>query len=176
LSLNDIVEFPKLSWKNIINSRPSTEDVPDEGTFSSLPNGDVKEVGRMYNPESGKVEEYEEIWRRFDNPIGTPYCLLERIENVGDEEMEVEKSGGKDKVFIGRLGSKSLAIFQVGKDVGGWREELKGNGWKRVYSFPIQGVKVDVPSLPLNVPGEWKDGAQVEWEGLNWLVRSVGVL
>jgi hypothetical protein len=156
-----------LRWDHIIDTHPPSS-VPDQGSFITLPNGDVSETGVMHNLATGKTEPYEEVWRRFPREEGD-YCVLER---VGGEE--------RAKAFVGRVGTRALGL-SMDADGGfhGWREEKDGSGWRRVYEF--NGDTGDtgdagLPSLPDPIPAEWKEGQEVELGGSTWIVRTVGNL
>lgn len=49
---------------------------PDVGNFFSIPDSeDRKETGEMVNPDTGKVQDYIEIWRSLDPDFHTPTKL-----------------------------------------------------------------------------------------------------
>jgi hypothetical protein len=86
-----------LRWDHIIDTHPPSS-VPDQGSFITLPNGDVSETGVMHNLATGKTEPYEEVWRRFPREEGD-YCVLERV--GGDRGA---------KAFVGRVGVRALGL------------------------------------------------------------------
>lgn len=155
---------PMLRWDHIIDTHPPST-VPDQGSFTTLPNGDVSETGVMHNLATGKTEPYEEVWRRFPREQGG-YCVLERL--GGD---------GGPKAFVGRVGSRALGLGMDADGVfTGWREEKDVSGWRRVYQFTGNNGNAGLPSLPDPIPVEWKEGQEVELGGSAWIVRTVGRL
>lgn len=155
-----------LRWEHIIDSRgaPADGDGGDEGAFDVLPNGDVLETGTMFNPASGKEEAYEEMWRRFPVEAGASYCVLERVDAGWGKP-------GNRQAFLGRFGSRALGLAQDGAVFRAYRDELEGEGWKRVYAFDVGEV---LPALDVVQDAGWKEGETVALGGGEWVVRSAG--
>ena len=157
---------PALRWEHILNSRPPS-NLPDQGSFTTLPNGDVSERGVMYNPKTNLIEDYVEIWRRI--PIKSLFTktvtLLERA--------DIDNG----KAYIGQYGDHALG---VGVSVMGrfqaWRAEWdSGRGeWRVVYDF---GGAVDALGILPGDQVQWQAGQIVILEsGTRWLVREHKIL
>lgn len=73
--------------KSLKNNEPLKFGLPDIGDFSSIEGSDDrKEIGSMENPNTGKVQDYIEIWRSLDPIENSP-------------ETEVIEKGSKFEVF-----------------------------------------------------------------------------
>lgn len=96
---------PIINFIPLVTSRPPQPAhipiLPDEGSFTTLPNGDVKEVGVMFNPDTVSNEPYEEVWRR-----------LEVNEGSGGEKCVflLESADGGPRAFFGRIGQYAMWI------------------------------------------------------------------
>lgn len=153
-----------LRWDSIIDSRPPTE-LPDEGTFTTQPDGDVLETGVMWNPKTISNEEFVERWRRFPKDAGWEYYVLERV--------DAGWGGDGNRAFLGRLGPRALGIARVNGAVIAWRDEWENGGWKRVYAFD-NGLDLEeiIPALPAQIDGI--EGGTIQHDGAEWLARSIG--
>lgn len=103
---------------------PDAEDVdgPDEGSFTTLPNGDVLEHGEMRRPETRIKTPYEELWRRLPLTAdgGQPLILL--LESVGDDG---------EKAFLGRVGEHQVGTFRaltMASRARSWSEDSRATG------------------------------------------------
>lgn len=116
----------------------------------------------MYNPKTGKNEDYVEVWRRYPNVAGGDYCVLELIDPSGNV------------AFLGRVGGLALGL---GKRIDGtfeaYREDWDGPSRNRVYE---DSNGVSLPSLPAILPEEYVEGADVPLGGRSWVVRTIGKL
>jgi hypothetical protein len=111
----------------------------------------------MYNPKTNLDESYVERWRRYAQPPGAAYCVLERQ--------------GEGIAYLGRVGSKALGLSKVGDEFVAWRDESEDGTWKRVY-----GAQGGLPRLPVEMPETWKEGELVSLGASEWIVRTVGTL
>ncbi|WWC61543.1 uncharacterized protein I303_104127 [Kwoniella dejecticola CBS 10117] len=156
-------ENPKLRWDHIIDSRPET-DMPDQGVFETLLNGNVTETGTMFNPKTNLYEPYVETWRRKQLPAGQPYFVIQ------SKQEDVQ-------AYIGRVGNYALGLA---KDPDGryyaCRDELvEGESkWKRIYEFGQVGRYL--PELPVDVTQEWSRGKTIELGGSAWEIKTIGKL
>ena len=151
-------ENPILKWDHLIDSRPPT-GVDDQGSFAALENGDVTETGRMFNPNTGDIEDYVETWRRFPASPGAPYCVL---------ELDGEADGAIG--YLGRVGDNALGCGKPSSgDYVAWREE-KG---KRMYEFGPEASML--PRLPSELPKDWKEGSRCELGDRTFVVRAIGL-
>lgn len=144
---------------------------PDEGSFTTLPNGDDFETGRMPCPERGmEVTEYEEVWRQILPLPGSKRAWI------------LESKGEGRKVFLGRIGGGYMAIGgDSGEGFGARREEWdeRGRRWEVKYKIGDVG---DIPSIvELGAEGfggeaEWQMGNTVDVAGRDFLVRAFEAL
>lgn len=161
-----------LKWAHLLDSRPPPPTgSEDEGAFTVLSETDVLETGKMYNPAANKDEEYEEVWRRYRVPAGSPYCVLERVDGVyaltgGDEQ---DRAFRLPRAFLGRLGGWALGLARTPEGFAAYRDELEQDGWVRKYDFDASSL----PALPLQQP-EWRAGEVVRLDEGEWIVRTAG--
>ena len=132
----------------------------------TCPNGDVEEMGRMYNPDTGREEDYVEVWRRYPQPKGAEYCVLEREDG---------------KAFLGRVGERALGIAWTRQDDGVmvWRDEWVDEAWKRLYEDGATGeeeMERVLPRLPEVLPRSWTEGRSVSLREAEWVIRVIGRL
>lgn len=171
----------KVRWIKTLDSLGLTEE-PDEGDFTTLPNGDSLETGAMPCPEKGMaVTEYEEVWRvlapKLGPEVGQGSAWI--LESVGAE--------GLTKTFLGRIGGSYMAMRgKIGEawkegEYGARSEEWDANDkiWKNKH---VIGYIAGVPS-PAELgtglfDGEdnWKEGDTVEVLGHEYIVREFEVL
>ncbi|WVW83614.1 hypothetical protein I302_105635 [Kwoniella bestiolae CBS 10118] len=156
-------ENPILKWDHIIDSRPPT-DMPDQGKFETLPNGDVIEIGIMHNPKTNLYEDYVETWRRMKLPSSSPYVVLE------SQEEGVQ-------AYLGRVGEHALGLAKSkDEEYCAWRDRLESGEWKRICEFGSAVEKL-LPRLPSDLPVEWSKGETVHLNGdSKWTVKTVGKL
>lgn len=171
-------------------SPTSTEpSPPDEGEFTTLPNGDSLETGSMPNPShNNKMTPYEEVWRVLSpRPGGGVAYILESRDDDSKGNGEAER-----KTFIGRIGGQVLILTEkkttdegVKRSVYGARSEewiIKngvGVGWGTKYEVG-GGALENVPSyakggiLVDGIAGEesWKKGDEVTILGVKYVVRG----
>lgn len=126
-------------WSHWISSRTADVDgVADEGDNHPQPDGSVLETGRMVNPATGEVGEYEEVW------------VSEEIATVGEEGgpvcvvMKMEGDGGRKRGMLVRLGGYCQAVVRVGEEVVVERWVWEGEGWNRTVR--VGEGKVEVPA------------------------------
>ncbi|GAA6027471.1 hypothetical protein JCM8097_007879 [Rhodosporidiobolus ruineniae] len=135
---------------------PPADSSPDEGSFETLPNGDVLEKGEMLNPDSGRVEPYEEVWRRLPltwDGSEAKITILERDDEDG-------------RAFLGRVGDWEVGMVD-GKSGFGvvWRERRRGE-WEDVHR---NEAGVGLPSLEKELLTAEKGGL-VDLGGRTWKV------
>lgn len=126
-------------WKHWIDSRSLDADgVQDEGDNYSLSDGKILEKGRMVNPETGKLTEYEEVWEDLkvervgrDSSSGEIQCV---VIQVHDEKCEV-------RGLVVRVGQFCQGIMRVGGEVAVERWVWGEDHWKRT-------VRMGKGSLP----------------------------
>lgn len=141
---------------------PDAEDVdaPDEGSFTTLPNGDVLEHGEMRRPETRIKTPYEELWRRLPLTAdgGQPLILL--LESVGDDG---------EKAFLGRVGEHQVGISRPshGQPCQVVVRRLSSDRWKTVVD--IAGGAAALPCLS-TMPARPGDDRPLQLDGRSWRV------
>ena len=141
---------------------------PDEGIFTTLPNGDDLETGSMPCPEKGgAVTDYEEVWRKLLPSIGAKSAwILQSVDG---------------KTFLGKVGAGYMALHEgEGKGFGARREEWDvDHGWSKKYEIGEVGC---VPS-PADASAarrkdgfeeeeSWRAGDIVDIQGKEYVVRA----
>lgn len=91
----------------------TNQEIMDSGIFKLLENGDEKETGRMKNPETGKEDDYIEIWRQLDPTQREPV----RASSVssGTKSFVLTKTDSEGSItgkFI-RIGSWAQGVARV---------------------------------------------------------------
>ena len=144
---------------------------PDIGDFTTLPNGDELETGKMPCPERGmEITEYEEVWREIPPLSGSKRAWI--LESVGEGR----------KVFLGRIGGGYMALGDgKGEAFGARREEWNEGGKRWEVKYEIGEVD-GVPSIA-NLGNEgfegeelWKLGDTVTVLGREYRVRASELL
>lgn len=125
-------------WTHWVDSQhPLGTEVQDEGDMYPQDNGETLEYGAMVNPESGKVEKYEECW--FD-------VNLDELKGEGRRFGWVLKSESEGwRGMVVRIGDYVQGVAKKGEKVGAERWEWKGGKWVSVVSvgdldIPLGGV------------------------------------
>lgn len=146
------------------------EAAPDVGHCEILEDGSEVERGEMVNPESGKVEEYEEVWKDEQVPSGSRIVVLRLRPTVGRDassDPELETRG----IFI-LVGQWAQVVTRGVKGVSADRWHFSGR-WKTVKSYGDHTQAVPFPAgdaldeTTIDVP------AIDEFEGSRWEWQSV---
>lgn len=148
---------PETSDKQELASSGTDHDPPDEGSFSTLPNGDVLERGEMRRPETGDITPYEERWRRLP---------LTRDEDAPVPAVMLESTDAGDKAFLGRVGDFEVAIAQRGEQIQARVGRLHGTTWETSMATVDGAGLPDLSVLDLTA----MDGGGVELAGRRWKV------
>ncbi|GAA5923207.1 hypothetical protein JCM1841_005930 [Sporobolomyces salmonicolor] len=156
---------PVIDSRRPLASSPSTappsEDTsaePDEGTFTPLPNGDVLETGSMLNPDTGLVQEYEEIWRRWPLQAGKGKGKVEVI--------ILESRSTRGRAFLGRVGDYEIGMEDAERGFGVVRRVRREGEWETVC---CNEAGLGLPAVPLEMAA-WEQGSTVELGGRIWEV------
>ncbi|KAI1265225.1 hypothetical protein F5Y18DRAFT_62805 [Xylariaceae sp. FL1019] len=148
-------------WVHMVDSRTKNpETVVDEGTIVPQDDEQTLESGRMVNPSTGKLTDYEELWSDEeikgipDSSRLTARCVVYELNGKGREE-------GGMVVFLGRY---CQGIVRIGDRVAAERWKWTGD-WKQTFSFgdlwmPCTEAITAEPSI----------GTTVEREGRIWTV------
>lgn len=106
------------------------ESVIDQGVMISQPDGSTLEKGKMVNPATGAMQDYEEVWRDVDA------AETAAGEGVRWFVLSLDESGGEipTKGRVVRIGQYCEGILRAGNDVAVERWEWKeGEGWMRRF-------------------------------------------
>ncbi|KAI7177906.1 hypothetical protein KC343_g13082 [Hortaea werneckii] len=127
-------------WRHWIDSRTEKpEDVVDEGKMYPI-EGDGQrslEKGSMVNPGTGRMTEYEEIWRDVD-AVGIPAVV--GSEGVGAEDegkvsavLILDEPGQRARGMVVRIGQYCQGVLRVKGEFSVERWEWAGEekGWER---------------------------------------------
>jgi len=166
----------RVRWIKTLDSLGLT-DAPDEGDFTTLPNGDSLETGAMPCPEKGMaVTQYEEVWRVLTPTPGPG-------EGRKSAWILESNAAGETKMFLGRIGGLYMAMR--GKVSEAWKEgefgarseewDERDRKWKNKH---VIGYIAGLPS-PAELgtglfDGEdmWKEKDKVEVLGQEYIVRA----
>ncbi|KAI1818693.1 hypothetical protein GGS20DRAFT_526523 [Poronia punctata] len=137
------------TWKHTVDSRTQTpEDVVDQGDIfpleddssssSSSGNNRTLETGRMVNPATGELTDYEEIWSDVDVVHESVMVVLQ----------SASPSGGLLVYFSGHI---SQAVVRVGERFAAerWEVEGAGDGGKWRCRFHVGDGDIFIPSPEL---------------------------
>ncbi|PNS15742.1 hypothetical protein CAC42_4194 [Sphaceloma murrayae] len=147
-------------------------DVRDEGDLFSQPDGSSLEVGEMRNPETGKVQKYEEKWvdeevERTGAEEGRRAVVLELSER--DEEGREWAKGAV--VRVGRWVQGLVKVVRgAGAEISCERWKWEEGGWERV-------MKIGRLWLPCKVACEEavEVGKEVRYGEWRWVVKEVDI-
>jgi hypothetical protein len=165
-------------WEHYLDSMihlGKLKEVDDQGLMFETQNpGEELEVGKMENPRTGVVEEYEEVWRDAD--IRCPEWLRRKFavwQCIADGPSEKHKVKG---AFV-RVGQFAQGIM-VRNDtmvVERWEAGTQDGNWKRVCKIAEQQSAVSDPFLPL-LDGEdaAHRGAIAVLDGVRWQLVEEG--
>ncbi|KAJ5666158.1 uncharacterized protein N7477_008606 [Penicillium maclennaniae] len=167
-------------------------NVSDPCPFVPLPNGDDLETGSMCRPDlpGHPVTDYEEVWRYLptgQSEEGLGHNIAWILES--DEDELREGQGKITKTFLGRIGSRYLALQQVqthsrvhgswnvnimGGDLNARSEEWIGDRWKEKHVL-INGCN-ELPSMgkdfDMHNQASWHVGRRVTFRGCQYTVRA----
>lgn len=110
----------------------------------------------MFNPKTEGYESYVEVWRRFEQQVGEPYCVLKRK--------------GEEHAYLGRVGDRALGLAKDDTGFHAWRDQLEDREWTRVHGISDELL----PSLPVVHPPHWATGAEVIINDQLWIVMTAG--
>lgn len=176
-------KYSHCEWKHWIDSRTvDLTNATDEGDNYSVP-GDPSltlEKGRMLNPATGVVTDYEEVWRSEEIKLAAathdddpglrsgdrkdpPICVV--MEYQGDES-----DGKVRRGVIIRLGCYCQTLVRKGTDVFVERNEwVPGEGWQTRAHINDGCSNVPVADALL-MPDHLSVGEERNWKGDVWRV------
>ncbi|KAJ9118129.1 hypothetical protein QFC22_004031 [Naganishia vaughanmartiniae] len=153
--------LPSLTFVPTISSvAPPPLDVkvlPDQGTFKTMPNGDVEEYGTMFNPDTGRNQGYIEVWRRLSlqSPSSTNKYSKDDTTSLLLEQTP-SSHWPRAQSFLGHIGQYGLGISRVKDTVDSdprflaWREvfDFEKAVWERTHTVgDREEVDLYLPSL-----------------------------
>ncbi|PVF99845.1 hypothetical protein CPB86DRAFT_783224 [Serendipita vermifera] len=168
----------KARFVSIMNSRSSSpgHDIPDEGIFTDLPNGDCLETGNMYDPVEGKIRPYKEVWR--DILTGdTASGFILQMERKGLAQIGPSDNFLAD-AWIARMGNYQLAVGQsTSGQYGGWMvfppDESDYQETRKRQAGDSNIVKIITPIRDDVDTREWKVDHVVTIDERNWVVKEM---
>ncbi|KAL2132255.1 hypothetical protein VTI74DRAFT_4050 [Chaetomium olivicolor] len=170
-------------WHHWIDSRTSNaEEVVDEGDIFECPFSPdlILERGRMVNPETGKMTDYEEVWRsefphrvpmrHAHDPTPDVECIALQWqgEEVGERDQRAVKRG-----LVVRVGRYCQGLLRDGDSITAIREE-----WDKHKQEWMTVVKIGKEKLPMTTATSFASdlcvGAKVTvagrvWEVVEWV-------
>ncbi|KAK0666787.1 hypothetical protein QBC41DRAFT_280178 [Cercophora samala] len=172
-STQKVEEYSHCVWSHWIDSRVHEGDVPaDEGdnyTVEGRPELTL-EKGRMVNPDSGRVEGYEEMWegKGVEGVEGVEcLVLVYDAEAQGDDDDDWMGGGGAEgrgegvrRGMVVRLGGYVQGFLREGEDVRVERWVWEGGKWERRIRIGSGGLKQEEGVIPVEFMTEV--GAQME--------------
>jgi len=150
-------------WDHLVDNRSigtGGEAVPDIGRCQMLANGDELETGEMLNPETGKVEAYEEVWRDAKVPVGTQVLVLQL-------QRRYVYATDVRGIFV-RIGGWAQGVVRSNDGVTARRWKFE-NAWQEVATYgaspryvpspsgdKLSETKVDIPGSTFGDDSAWQ--------------------
>ncbi|KAI0969255.1 hypothetical protein F4678DRAFT_439870 [Xylaria arbuscula] len=122
------------TWRHVVDSRTRTpEEVVDEGDVFPLDNGRTLETGRMVNPATGQLTNYEEVWDDLDveaipeESAQQPraYCVVLELEDEEREERGMVVYLGRHCQGVVRVGPRFAAEMWTWDTAAGWQRKFR---------------------------------------------------
>ncbi|KIK59597.1 hypothetical protein GYMLUDRAFT_169498 [Collybiopsis luxurians FD-317 M1] len=141
-----------IKFTHLIDSRTTDPlQMVDYGSNTDLPNGTTLERGEMINPATGKMTEYEEVWRD-EKSIGGTTLFLRNTTSTS---------------WYARVGDWQLAL---GRDSAGhfwaFQAQLSDNEWMITHKTDVS----DGIALLPEISEDWVEGVQVQWNNDKWII------
>ncbi|KAK4539222.1 hypothetical protein LTR36_000877 [Oleoguttula mirabilis] len=149
------------TWKHWVDCRKVDVDgVVDEGDMYPKAGGRTLETGSMVDPATGKLTEYEEMWKDLQ-----PVAVGQDSEEDGRKGcvvLQLQDDEHEARGVVVRVGQYVQGVLRVGKRFSLERWEWKGKeeGWKRLVRIGDLWVPCGVATEEgrLEVGGEVKHG------------------
>jgi hypothetical protein len=134
------------------------ESATDEGDEYEQPGGLTLEKGSMVNPDTGRMTDYEEVWR----------SVKPRRDERGARcvVLETRNEEGTVRGRVVRLGQYCQGLLRDGDEISLERWELNGE-WKKTVAMGPKGLPC---GQVVKEEVEWAEGATVQVEGYAWAV------
>jgi hypothetical protein len=117
------------TWRHVVDSRTRSapeENVVDEGDIFPQDDGRTLETGRMVNPATGKLTDYEEVWADLEaekvKVLGLARCVVLELKEPGDEQRGMVVCLGGYCQGVVRHGDKFTADRWLWED-GKWQRK-----------------------------------------------------
>lgn len=143
-------------WIHWIDSRTDEPAaVSDEADVEETSVTESVESGRMLHPDTGLMQDYEEIWHDRPVPAHAYPCVVFVADHNGHRGMLV------------RVGLWCQAIVRCGPDVccERWMSMEQGMAWHCVLRV---GEDLDLPCRRVCASACWAEGDEIEVGGLLW--------
>ncbi|KAI1182861.1 hypothetical protein F5B17DRAFT_443904 [Nemania serpens] len=126
------------TWRHVVDSRTrAPETVVDDGDIFPQEDGRTLETGRMVNPATGKLADYEEVWTDLEAE-GVPEVHQNSAELTQQPralcvvlEMEDEEREGRGMVVC--VGRHCQGVVRIGDRFAAERWLWEDGGWRRKY-------------------------------------------
>ncbi|KAI1313613.1 hypothetical protein F5Y03DRAFT_103311 [Xylaria venustula] len=123
------------TWRHVVDSRTRTpEAVVDEGDVFPLDGGRTLETGRMVNPATGQLTNYEEVWDDLEAKAIIPegstqqlraYCVVLELEDEEREERGMVVYLGRHCHGVVRAGPRFTAEMWTWENATGWQRKFQ---------------------------------------------------
>lgn len=151
-------------WHHWVDSHhANAEEVIDEADMYPQTDGRTLEIGRMVNAATGKMTDYEELWKDVEPLVTSSEEAIPKACVV----LQLQDDAHKARGMVMRLGQFCQGVLRVGESVNleRWQWYERG-GWKRAsrigdYWLPCGVVLDGYQTLALG--GEVKHGEYL-WE------------
>ncbi|KAI1109994.1 hypothetical protein F5Y14DRAFT_455481 [Nemania sp. NC0429] len=130
-------------WRHVVDSRTrEPETVVDEGDIFPQEDGRTLETGRMVNPATGELTDYEEVWTDLEaEAVPNEYRdSAERTQQprrlcvvleMGDEGCE----GREGRGMVVCVGRQCQGVVRIGGRFAAERWLWEDGGWRRKYQI-----------------------------------------
>lgn len=152
-------------WRHWVDCRnPDADGVVDEGDMYPQTDGRTLEKGSMVNPATGKLTEYEELWKDLD-PTVIKKEPKEDAPKVSCVVLQLQDDEHEARGVVVRLGQYCQGVLRVGKhfSLERWEWKCEKEGWKRLVRIGDLWVPCGVATEDerLALDGEVKHGEYV---------------
>lgn len=171
--LSDVREGGKVRkcvWEHVLDSKVHAgrvKEIDDQGLmFGTGVEGEELEIGRMENPGTGVVEDYEELWEdvKVENP---PWmnrkCAVWHCSAPNSDE------GAIEGVFV-RVGQFAQGMWTRIDDmiVERWEADLQARRWNWMMRIGVQHLTIYPPFLALLGGENGAERGRMVIDGLEW--------
>lgn len=125
-------------WRHVVDSRTRTpEAVVDEGDIFPQADGRTLETGRMANPATGKLTDYEEVWNDLEAE-GVPEIRKNPAESTQQPRarcvvLELEDEEREERGMVVCLGRYCQGVVRIGPRFAAERWLWEDGEWQRKF-------------------------------------------